>query len=151
MTGRLPTHERGPMSYEVAANLSGGQLVVKSGSNASTITFAGAGATNVLGVCGDDAYVTPAGTPPSYGTGAFGSPLDIARPSPWVRVYRNCEMRVTYAGNADFGDLLVAAVSGQVSAFGTANTADQIVGRCTEPGGVTGGAGTVARAWVSPF
>jgi hypothetical protein len=150
MSGVLPTHERGPMSYQAAANLAGGMLVIKSGSNASTITYAGANALNVLGVCGDDAYPQP-GTPPSYGTGALGNPLAVSQPLPWVRVYRNCEMRVTYAGNADFGDLLVAAASGQVAAMGTALDPRQIVGRCTEPGGVTGGAGTVARAWVAAF
>lgn len=150
MAGILPTHERGPMTYQVSAALVGGQLVVKAAANSPLINVAGAGAQNVLGVCGDDANPVPGGTPPSYGTGAYATPLNVAANWPWVRVYRNCEVRVTYAGNADFGDLLQSAANGQVAVLGTASPTG-IVGRCTEPGGVTGGAGTVARAWIAPF
>lgn len=150
MAGVLPTHERGPMTYQVSAAIAGGQLVVKSGANASTIAVAGAAAPNILGVCGDDAAPVPAGTPPSYGSGALATPLNVAALWPWVRVYRNCEMRVVYSANADFGDLLQSAANGQVAPLG-AGAPNLIVGRCTEPGGVTGGAGTVGRAWIAPF
>lgn len=143
MSGVNPWLGDGPATYEVSASVAGGQLVVADGTTGkvkpSTGSGTPAGDTNVLGVALSDAE--PAGTNPT-------NPLNIAWPTAHVGVAHDVDIRVTYAGAATLGQLLVAAASGQVKAYTAAsNTFDQIVGRCTEPAGVSG-AGVVARARI---
>jgi hypothetical protein len=125
----------------------GGQLVVKSGANASTVMpNTTAGATNILGVAGNDAspIVSQAGNVTGYGDPL----LDISALGDYVSVYNgDYDMHVTYEAAADFGDLLMAAATaGNVKKY-TAGTVDQVIGRCTQPGGVTAGA-TIGRARI---
>lgn len=148
MPGALPHYTKGPASYQVSALVLGGQLVVKSGANASTVMpNTTAGATNILGVAGGDAspIVSQTGN-----TTAYGDPLlDISGLPDYVSVYSGggIDIHVTYEGAADFGDLLMAAATaGNVKKY-VAGTVDQVVGRCTQPGGVLAGA-TVARARI---
>ena len=145
MPGSLPHYTRGPASYQVSAAVIGGQLVVKSGANASTVMpNTTAGATNILGVAGNDAspIVSQAGNVTGYGDPL----LDISALGDYVSVYNgDYDMHVTYEAAADFGDLLMAAATaGNVKKY-TAGTVDQVIGRCTQPGGVTAGA-TIGRA-----
>ena len=80
-------------------------------------------------------------------TTGYGSPLlDVSVLPDYTAVYSGVDIHVTYAAAATFGALLMAAASGQVTPF-TGTTYSQIVGRCTQPGGVAAGA-TVARARI---
>lgn len=147
MSGALPHYQRGPASYQVSATVYGGTLVVGDGSNATTVSTAGAGALNVLGVAGDDAspIVSQAGNVNSY-----NQPIvDFSVLPDYVAVHSNVDIHVTYAAACTFGTLLKAAASGQVTPWvsGTDTLPATIVGRCTQPGGVLAGA-TVARARI---
>ena len=150
MSGSLPHYKLGPASYQVSALVTGGQLVVADGSNATTVSPAGAGAANVLGVAGNDAAPIPnqAGV---TDTAAGGAPLvDISVISDYTAVYSSgYDMHVTYAANATFGALLKSAASGQVTPWvsGT-DAAGLIVGRCTQPGGVVSATLAVGRMRV---
>lgn len=149
MPGSLPHYTRGPDSYQVSAQVLGGQLVVADGSAATTVSVAGANAINVLGVAGNDAgpIVSQAGNTTSY-----GQPVtDISVLPDYVSVYHGADMHVTYAASATFGQLLKAAATGQVTPWvdGTDTHPAYIVGRCTQPGGVTvGGSPVVGRARI---
>lgn len=143
MSGVIPRQQLGPDTFEVSAAVTGGQLVVPT--TGGKVGPAGAAAANVLGVALNDAQ--PAGSAPT-------NPINTGWPSPQVAVARDCDIRVTYATGANFGDLLVSAANGQVSpvaAVTTPTAADvtntrAIIGRCTEPAGVT--AGAVGRARI---
>jgi len=146
MSGALPHYQyRGPANYQVSATVYGGSLVIADGSAATTVSTAGAGAINVLGVAGNDAspIVSQAGN-----VNAYSQPIvDVSVLPDYTAVYcGGVDIHVTYAAAATFGALLMAAANGQVTPF-TGTTYTQIVGRCTQPGGVAAGA-TVARARI---
>ena len=149
MSGSLPHYKLGPASYQVSALVTGGQLVAADSGTATTVAPAGAGSKLVLGVAGNDAAPIPnqAG---STDTAAGGAPLvDISVLSDYTAVYSSgYDMHVTYAVNCAFGTLLMAAASGTVTPY-VAGTADQIVGRCTQPGGVVTATNAVGRMRVS--
>lgn len=145
MAGSLPHYKHGPDSYQVSAQVLGGQLVVADGSSATTVSVAGAAAANVLGVAGNDAapIVSQAGS-----TTGYGQPLvDISVLGDYVSVYHDVDMHVIFAATTTFGALLKTAASGQVTPWvsGT-DAAGLIVGRCTQPGGVA--SATVGRARI---
>jgi hypothetical protein len=145
MSAVLPHYGLGPDSYQVSAQVLGGQLVVPDASPASTVSVAGAAAINVLGVAGIDAapIVSQAGTNTGYGQPV----VDISFLPDYVAVYHGpCDTHVTYAAAATFGQLLKAAALGQVTPWvsGADTNPATIVGRCTQPGGVLAGA-TVGR------
>lgn len=151
MSGSLPHYKLGPASYQVSALVTGGQLVIKSGANASTVMPAGLAAINVLGVAGNDAAPIPSQAS-STDTAAGGAPLvDISVLSDYTSVYSSgYDMHVTYVANADFGDLLVAGAAGTVTTYaasGGSNPAT-IVGRCSQPGGVVIATNAVGRMRV---
>lgn len=147
MPGALPHNHHGPDSYQVSAQVLGGQLVVADGSSATTVSVAGANAINVLGVAGADAapIVSQAGNVTGYGQPV----VDISVLGDYVPVWHGVDIHVTYAAAATFGQLLKAAASGQVTPWvdGTDTHPAYIIGRCTQPGGVAAGA-TVARARI---
>lgn len=150
MPGALPHLMHGPDSYQVSALVKGGQLVVADGSAALTVSPAGAGAQNVLGVAATDAAPIPDQSS-STDDNAGGAPLvDISVLSDYVAVYHDVDIRVTYAANATFGQLLKAGATGKVTPWvhGTDTDPDTIVGRCTQPGGVTISANAVGRARI---
>lgn len=139
MSGALPHSKQGPDNFQVSALVLGGQLVVPDASPATTVSVAGAGAVNVLGVAGNDAspQVSQAAfTDPNAG----GQPLiDISVLPDYTAVHRlPTDIHVTYAATATFGQLLKAAAAGQVTPWvsGTDTNAALIVGKCTQPGGV---------------
>jgi hypothetical protein len=151
MSGSLPHYKLGPASYQVSALVTGGQLVTADASPATTVSVAGAGAILVVGVAGNDAAPIPnqAG---STDTAAGGAPLvDISVLSDYTSVYSSgYDMHVTYAANCTFGTLLKAAANGTVTPWvsGTDTNAALIVGRCTQPGGVTTSTNAVGRARI---
>lgn len=147
MPGSLPHYRLGPDSYQVSAAVAGGLLVAADGSSATTVSVAGAGSKLVLGVAGNDAAPIPnqAG---ATDAAAGGAPLlDIAVASDYTSVYHGCDMHVTYAANCAFGTLLMAAALGTVTPY-VAGTADEIIGRCTQPGGVVQATNAVGRARI---
>lgn len=122
----------GPDTYQVSANVVGGQLVVPT--TGGKVGPAGAGALTVLGVALNDAK--PAGSD-------VNTDFSTVRPDVAV-AYAPAELRVTYAGAAAFGVKLKPAANGQVAPWVTGTDDPQmIVGICTEPAGV--GAAAVGR------
>jgi hypothetical protein len=124
MPGRFAMLATGPDTVEVSVAVTGGQLL-EPDSTTGKVKPATAGSAKVLGVAIDD------GTPRAS--------VDFGTHRPEIGVaYGPCDIKVKYAANCAWGVLLVAAATGQVTPY-TAGTSthDQIVGRCTEPAGVT--------------
>jgi hypothetical protein len=147
MPGSLPHLKHGPDSYQVYAQVLGGQLVIPDASDATgtMVGPAGANAKNVLGVAGNDAAPIPNQAGDTTG---YGQPLvDISVLPDYVSVYHSADMHVTYTADCDFGALLVADASGTVTPA-SGNTFDEIVGRCTQPGGVVVATNAVGRARI---
>lgn len=148
MSGALPHYRLGPDSYQVSALVLGGQLVVADGSAATTVSVAGAAAINVLGVAGIDGAPIPNQAGDTDSLAGAASLLDISVLPDYIPVYHGpCDMHATYAANATFGQLLKTAASGAVTPWvsGTDTLPATIVGRCTQPGGVTVSANAVGR------
>lgn len=163
----LAHYQRGPANKQVAGLIYGGQFVVPNTLTAGTtdltvavapgsIAAAATGVTNVLGVAGADANVisTQTGAANSYGQPA----IDISVLTDYVAVYSGgWDILCWYAGAAKEGDLLVVGsgtsggaapgavtgVSGTAFFPGSATTITvspaNVVGRCTQPGGVSAG------------
>jgi len=149
VSGALPHYKSGPDSYQVSALVLGGQIVIPTSANATTVAAcAASGALNVLGVAGNDAspYVSQAAFTDAN---AGGQPLvDISVLPDYVAVYHGVDVRVTYEAACSFGQqIMTAATAGNVKAWDGV-TPSTIIGRCTQPGGVTAGA-TVARARIN--
>lgn len=139
MSGVVPVHECGPITYDVAATkvVTGGQLV--EAVSGGTVQPAAAGSKKVLGVATRDARADQTDT----GTTAYGQPFtDYSWPPPRVAVAHEGTWRLTYAAAANFGDLLKAAANGQVTPINTTggDTLDMVVGQCRERGNVASGA-----------
>lgn len=133
MSGVLPNTKMGPRTFEVNASVTGGQLVEPDGTT-GRIKPATANSTTVLGVAAANAEPAGSDTDTNYST---------YRPHVAV-YYGGFEMPVTYAANATFGQLLKAAANGQVTPYTpgaetSPSTDTQVVGRCTEPAGVSAG------------
>lgn len=142
----------GPRTYPAVEAITGGQLVEARSTSGGGAGVAAVGSVKVLGVALDDA--NPTGTP-SAPTIVGGRPSLSAVVVPTdVAVAYNEIVPVTYAANAAFGDLLVAAANGQVTPVAAVTTPTAgdvtstrgIVGRCEERGGVT--AGNVGLAYI---
>jgi len=115
----------GPATYEVNAAVTAGQLVMPDSTTGKIKPDSAA--TTVLGVARDDA--APAGS---------SSSTNFSTLRPEVAVYSApFQVRVTFAANTAYGEKVIAAANGQVTP-GVA--AGQVVGYCTEPGGVLSGA-----------
>lgn len=151
MSGSLPHYKSGPSSYQVSALVTGGMLVAADASPATTVSPAGVNSLFVVGVAGNDAAPIP-NQASATDTAAGGAPLvDISVLSDYTSVYADgYDMHVTYAVNCTFGTLLKAAANGTVTPWvdGTDTHPAYIVGRCTQPGGVTTSANAVGRMRV---
>lgn len=142
MSASLPHYKTGPANYQVATLIYGGQLVMPNtltaGTTDLTVKLATASSVNVLGVAGNDANVLTAqtGSPNSY-----GEPLiDISVLTDYASVYFGMvDTWVWYSGAVVPGTLLLAGANGTVVTAGVGPAADQVVGRCTHPGGVSAG------------
>lgn len=130
--------QSGPKSYPVTASVTGGQVVE---GDDEGVKPAGATSARVLGVALDDAV--PGGT----ATEAVAGALDATPAASRVAVASRAEVPVTYAAAAELGDVLVAAAGGKVTPASAEPDARTVIGRCTEPGGVT--ADAVGKAWIN--
>lgn len=144
MSAVLPHYKQGPASYQVAGLIYGGQLVANNNQTAGSTDFTvrvatnGTDMTQVLGVAGGDANVitAQAGTPNTY-----GQPLiDISVLGDYVSVhYGGVDIWVWYSAQTNPGALLMLGNTvGCVAPF-SGTTYSQILGRCTNPGGVASG------------
>jgi len=148
MSGSLPHNRLGPASYQVSALVTGGMIVAADSANATTVSAATSASVTILGVAGNDAAPIPSQAG-STDTAAGGAPLvDISVLPDYVSVYRGADMHVTYSANCAFGQqLMVSATAGQVTPF-TGTTYSQVIGRCTQPGGVVFATNPVGRALI---
>jgi len=139
MSGINPRFGSGPITFDVAAAVTGGQLVIPDGTDNTKINVAGAAAANVIGVALSDA--APAGT---------DAATDVAARPTQVAVALEGAFNLTYAADAVFGDRLKAAASGQVEPMTLGSDADHLcIGTCLEAGGVT--SGDKGLTWLDPF
>lgn len=173
MSAVLPHYKMGPANFQVASLVYGGQLVsphvpgtagttdftvipVPAGGSASASQVNGQ---QCLGVAGNDANVI---TTQTGAANSYGQPqIDISTLTDYVSVwYGGVDIWVWYGGQALYGELLVigattnANTNGTVQGLAAGSTPlfSQVVGRCTQPGGVPsanltqqiGGQGTAA-------
>jgi hypothetical protein len=164
MTAVLPHYTRGPANYQTAALVYGGQFVTPDTATPGTTDLtvkpsvggsSSAGDIYVLGVAGTDANVVTAQT---GAVNSYGQPaIDISVLTDYVAVYAGgWDIWVWYGGQAAPGELLVVGAASGVGCNGTVcGTAhspyygssgasaitpayNNIVARCTHPGGVSG-------------
>lgn len=156
MTAVLPHYTRGPANYQVSTLVYGGQFVMPTTATAGTtdltVKVATSAATTVIGVAGTDANVI---TTQTGAANSYGQPLiDISVLTDYAAVYSGgWDIWCWYVGQATAGQrLIIGATGGAVTGAGAGPAADQVVGVCTHPGGVSsamltqqiGGQGTAA-------
>lgn len=129
----------GPDTVEVSVAVAAGQGVEPDPANPGMVRPWSAGSVTCLGVARTQA--APAGS------NAMNNFAPVPRTT--AAQYTG-DIRVVYAAAAAWGDLLVAAANGQVTPYAapadvTPSTYNQIIGRCSEPSGVTAGATGRAR------
>lgn len=144
MSGIAQVTKTGPRTYTPKSGVAikGGQLV--EAATGGRIQPAAAGSVKVVGVALNDA-IAPEDLVTTTITGADGRPVlnTAVLPTKVACAYGGTETQVTYAANANFGDLLVAAANGTVTPAAATPDARTIVGRCTEPNGVVVATNTV--------
>ena len=129
MAGSYPVLQLGPATYEVSVAVTGGQVVMVDGTTGKVkVAAAAADGTTVIGVALDDAVPTGSGDNVHFGTAR--NKVAVA--------YGPAEVILKATGDIAFGAQVVCAVAGTVATVG-AGTFGQVVGRCTEPAGITGG------------
>lgn len=128
----------GPATYspKQGTTVAGGQ-VVEATTVAGRIQPAGAASVVALGVALTDA-IAPEDVVTTPTTDAGGHPVTAlySLPTTVSVADRGAEVRVTYAADCAEGTKLVCASAGRVTPAGATPDARQIVGICTEPGGV---------------
>lgn len=139
MAGYVPVFDDGPVTCTVTTAVTGGQLVeydTAAGTGLQRpVKPASATSTKVAGVALTDANVAQ----------ADADPLVLSTLPAEVAVAHDVVGLLTYAGNAAYGDYLVAAANGAVVTAGATPAVGTIVGRCLEKAGVTSGAKGLSR------
>lgn len=142
--------QRGPKTFTPADNafVRGGRLVEAVAGG--RIQEAGAASVKVLGVALTDAIAPEDvnNTPSTDAQGRLVTPM-YSLPTSVAVCYAGSETLVTYSANAAFGDPLVATANGTVAPAGATPDARTIVGRCTEPLGVTIASNAVGLARIT--
>lgn len=142
MSAVLPHYKQGPANYQVSTLIYGGQLVqpttITAGTTDLTVKVGLASSVVVVGVAGNDANVITAQT---GAANTYGQPLiDISVLPDYVSVYYGgIDIWVWYSGAVNQGTKLLAGATGTVVTAGAGPAADQVVGVCTHPGGVSAG------------
>ena len=143
MTAVLPHYKPGgPANLQVATLVYGGQFVMPNNATAGTtdlsVKVATSAATTVLGVAATDANVV---TTQTGAANSYGQPLiDISVLTDYAAVYYGgWDIWCWFAGAASFGQKLIIHSSsvGAVTGAGAGPAADQVVGTCSMPGGVS--------------
>jgi len=140
MTAVLPHYKQGPANYQVSALIFGGQMVENTtqtaGTTDLTVKPAVAASVHCLGVAGKDANVLAAqsGTPNTYGQ----PQIDISVLDDFTAVYYGgVDIWVWYSAACTPGIKLLCTANGTVGPAAAVPAADQVVGICTHPGGVS--------------
>lgn len=118
MPGVIPNYKEGPTSWPVCGyggtgtptTITGGQLVHPNASQSSMVEPQLAGGLDTLGVASNDA-AAPRTSQDSQNPAVISQQPDI------VAVYYGVDIDVTFAANANCGQLLVPAASGQVTPY----------------------------------
>ena len=141
MTAVLPHYTRGPANYQVSTLIYGGQFVMPTtltaGTTDLTVKVATSATVNALGVAATDANVV---TTQTGAANSYGQPLiDISVLTDYVAVYSGgWDIWAWYVGAAILGQkLIIGATGGAVTGAGAGPAADQVVGTCSHPGGVS--------------
>ena len=147
MTAVLPHYTRGPANLQVSTLVFGGQFVMPTTQGYGTtdltvkVSVGGttsAGALYVMGLAGTDANVI---TTQTGAANSYGQPLiDISVLTDYAAVYAGgWDIWCWFAGAASFGQKLIIHSSsvGAVTGAGAGPAADQVVGTCSMPGGVS--------------
>jgi len=142
MTAVEPHYKAGPANYQVSALIFGGQLVEHTtqtaGTTDLTVKPCTAASVHCLGVASKDANVLAAKT---GAANAYGQPLiDISVLDDFTSVYYGgVDIWAWYSAACTPGIKLLATANGTVGPAGAGPAADQVVGICTHPGGVSAG------------
>jgi hypothetical protein len=143
VTAVLAHYTKGPASYQVSTLIYGGQWVMPTtltaGTTDLTVKVATSATVNALGVAGTDANVVAAQT---GAVNSYGQPLiDISVLTDYASVYAGgWDIWCWYVGAAILGQrLIIGATGGAVTGAGAGPAADQVVGVCSHPGGVSTG------------
>ena len=144
MSAVLPHYKTGPANLQANTLIYGGQLVqYNSTANPATdltVVPALSASVRVLGVAGNDA------APIATQTGAantYGEPLiDLSVLTDYVSVYYgHVDIWAWYMGPVVQGNLVIIGGNnnGTLITAGAGPASDQVVGKCTHPGGVSAG------------
>lgn len=142
MSAVLPHYKTGPANLQANTLIYGGQLVqynsIANPATDLTVIPAAANSLRCLGVAGNDA------APIATQTGAantYGEPLiDLSVLTDYVSVYYgHVDIWAWYSIATIQGNLVICAANGTLGPAGGAPPADQVVGKCTHPGGVAAG------------
>jgi hypothetical protein len=142
MSAVLPHYKMGPANFQVSTLIYGGQIVefttVTNPTTDLSVKPTAAASKFVLGVAGNDANVitTQTGAANAYGQAL----IDISVLTDYVSVYYgHTDIWAWYSGAVPQGQLVIAGANGTLVTGGVAPATDQIVGKCTHPGGVGAG------------
>lgn len=142
MPGVIPNYRTGPTSWQVNSAITGGQLVHPFASNTNLVEVCPASALDSLGVAVNDAALRP--------SQAGQNPANVSQAPDWVAVEYGVDIDVTYTANCPPGKLLLAGAAGTVTPYTAGTTTyDAIVGRCSQPGGVTISTNAVGSARIA--
>lgn len=135
MPSLVPVFKDGPLTFEVASTVKGGDFVAKDGSSTDKVVVATAGASKPLGVALYDGE--PSGTSGS-GTTSYGYTVhDFAVPRPHISVAHDGVYRLVAESAVDLGGAVEVSSTGSgVAASGGTNA---IVGYCVQEGGIAAG------------
>ena len=137
MPGQVAWRTSGPETCEVVENVIGGQLV-----EYRAASKVGVAAANSAVVAGWAMYDGAPANSATSSTDAWGNTVLAAfLPPAQIAVQKVGEVKVTAAATLTAGTVVKAAALGQIVAWvsGT-DGAEKIVGRVTEPAGITNGA-----------
>lgn len=139
MSAVLPHYKSGPANFQANTLIYGGQLVqynaTANPTTDLTVVPSGAASVRILGVAGNDA------APIAAQTGAantYGQPIiDISVLPDYLSVYYGgVDIWAWYSGAVVQGNLVIGGANGTLVTAGAGPAADQVVGKCTQPGGV---------------
>lgn len=160
MPGQNPTFQDGPVTYEVSANVSGGQGVEFDPATTGGVGASGrplvkpsaAASTKFVGVAFRDAVPVSARAGFEDGTTAYPGAFvttDISVPDETVVVYNDAWITVTFTGACAFRGRIKCAAAGAFAAFVEGTDAENLaVGWCAQPGGVASAGKGLARIRV---
>ncbi|MCT7372698.1 hypothetical protein [Mycolicibacterium llatzerense] len=138
MSGVLQVTKTGPRTYSPAPTkvVRGGRGVEYTANG--RIQEWAAGTFRAAGVALTDAIAPEDAGASQVSIDGNGRPVlnTVILPQSVAVAYGGDEVPMTYAANANQGDLLIAAANGTVTPAGDTPDARTIVGRCTQPGGV---------------